>query len=81
MNFLSLATIVEAMCGPGALDAAIEAGELFAEQANRKEDHATGADGGLLHSWPRAPTAFVVDHSRKAPRTAFCRRRMCRSTR
>jgi hypothetical protein len=80
MNFLSIATIVEVMCGSGTLDAALEAGELFAEQANREEDRATGADGGRMR-WRYAPASVVAEHSRLAPRSAFCRRRMCRSTR
>lgn len=77
MNFLSPATIAEALCVPGALDAALEAGELFAEQVDRDEDRATGADGGRMR-WRYAPSPVVAQHSTLAPRSAFCLRRSCR---
>ena len=77
MNFLSLVTFAEALCGPGALAAAIEAGELVAAHVDRNEDRCTGADGGRMR-WRYAPAAVVALHSMLAPRSAFCLRRACR---
>ena len=74
MNFLSLVTIAEALCGPGALDAALKAGDLFAEQVKRDEDRATGADGRKLCAGGRSDAVAML----RPPRAAFCRRRMCR---
>lgn len=76
MNFLSLVTIAEALCGPGALDAAIEAGELVATHVDRNEDRCTGANGGRLRAG--GSPAVVAMHSMLAPRSAFCLRRACR---
>jgi hypothetical protein len=76
MNFLSLVTFAEALCGPGALDAAREAGELVAAHVDRNEDRCTGADGGRLRAGGRP--AAVALHSMPAPRSAFCLRRACR---
>ncbi len=78
MNFLSLVTFAEALCGPGALDAALEAGDLVAAHVDRNEDRCTGADGGRMCIDELSAT--IALHSMLAPRSAFCLRRTCRRT-
>lgn len=76
MSFLSLVTVAESLCCPGALDSALAAPDWMLREFNRDEDSESGANGWRMYIDDLPVT--VAEHSRLAPRSAFCRRRVCR---